>query len=750
VVYRGGKRYVARFASSAIRKEGRLAIPESEQYGLDVRTPGLLDTLQLRARARHAVGDHDVEVRVEASGLNFRDVLMALGTYSGEPGPIGGEFCGVVTSVGKDIAHVCVGDRVMGIGSAAFSTSVVTPGALVTRVPKGLSAREAATIPMVFLTALYAFKHLGSLKAGERVLIHSAAGGVGMAAVQLARRTGAQVFATASRRKWDAVKALGIEHVMDSRTLDFSEHVMAATSGEGVDVVLNALTGEYIRRSLSVLRKSGRFLEMGKAEIWSAKQVSEVNPGVSYRAFDLIEAGPELIQSMLVELVSGFEAGELTPLPYQCFELEDSIDAFRLMARGGHIGKLVLEPSTSKSQEDGVPIRTEGTYLITGGLGGLGLEVAKWLSQRGAGRLALVGRRGLTEAAKEAVEALRSTGTEVIVRAVDMSDRAAVGALVDELRAGERPLRGVIHAAAVLDDGLIMQQNWERYERVLAPKALGAWHLHELTGEMELDFFVLFSSVASLLGSAAQSNYAASNAFLDGLAHVRRSQGKSALSINWGAWSQVGMAAQLDASHRRRRQQAGFDDVEPAMGLEALAVALRSGAAQVGVVPIRWSSFLKQIGVVPPLFSDWQEHLQPTQPGGSFAKDVAALPFDQRKARVQALVETKVRKVLGLGATDDVYDDQPLKELGLDSLMAVELRNELAHELGTPLPATLVFDHPTTRDLTNYVLSLVPSESEATAASTQSDNDEGISQLEGEALLDFYDKIVSDLDARSN
>nr|AOG74797.1 polyketide synthase [Byssovorax cruenta] len=701
VAWRAGKRYVARLVKA--KAKAGPAIPDAVSYQLQTAHKGLLEHLRLVAAERRAPAAGEVEIQVEASGLNFRDVLNALGMYPGEAGPLGAECAGVVVAVGAGVTHVAVGDAVMALAKGAFCRFVTVDARLVAPQPAGLSMEQAATLPVVFLTALYALTDLGGLKAGERVLIHAAAGGVGMAAVQIARWIGAEVFATASPPKWDVVRAMGVEHVQNSRTLSFAEAFRTATQGQGVDVVLNALTGAFVDASAGLLCPGGRFLEMGKTDLRSASAMASAYPGVLYRAFDLMDAGPERIMQLFGRLLEGFASGQLRPLPVRSFAMTDAEAAFRFMAQARHVGKIALLAAHDRPI---APLCAESTVLITGGLGALGLHMAKWLwEQHHVKHLVLVGRSAPDGERLQAVEALRAAGARVTVAQADVADASGVRALLDAVPA-ELPLSGVIHAAGLLDDGVLAQQNATRFARVLSPKVRGAWNLHVETQGLPLRFFVMFSSAASVLGSAGQSSYAAGNAFLDALAQRRRAEGLPAQSLNWGPWAEGGMAETLDATQRTRLTRQGIGSLSPEVGLSLLEQALSRREVQLCILSLDARVFLQSLGgTVPPLWRALFSARPTRAPAeGGWAARLSALAPEARLQEVKAAVRAETAKVLGLSAAGDLPEKRPLKELGLDSLMAVELRNALAARRGKALPATLVFDYPTVEALARHLL----------------------------------------------
>ena len=588
LVLRGKTRYVARlerYVPQILPGEVQRRIPAGDQpFRLEIDTPGILDHLMLRATTRREPGPGEVEIAVVAASLNFLDVLKALGIFPGQglDAPIlGGECAGRVTALGTNVVELAVGDEVVALAGGCIGTHVTTSAHCVVAKPTHLSFEQAAAIPVVFLTAYYALHSLARITKGERILIHSAAGGTGLAAVQLAQFLGAEIFATAgSTEKREYLRSLGIQHVMDSRSLTFAEEVLAATQDRGVDVVLNSLTGAAMAKSLSVLAPYGRFIELGKKDIYqnSLLELAPFRKNLSYFALDLagmVRERPMMVSSLLEEVMQLFKAGLLKPPPTRVFPIPRFVEAFHTMAQAKHIGKLVISLQnrtealiTPTSPAIG-PIRTDSTYLITGGLGAIGLKVAQWLVEQGAKHLVLLNRSGASAIEEEHLTPLTRDGAYVRVAQVDVRQTEQVASLLAEVARSMPPLRGIFHAAGVLDDGLMLNLDEERFQKVLEPKMLGAWNLHALTQTTPLDFFVLFSSAASLLGSPGQSNYAAANAFLDALAHHRQALNLPALSINWGPWAMVGLAA-TQANRGDRLAMLGIESLSPAQGIEAL------------------------------------------------------------------------------------------------------------------------------------------------------------------------------------
>jgi acyl transferase domain-containing protein len=718
---------------------------------LEKGSGGTFDELALRPMQRRVPGRGEVEIRMHAAGLNFRDVMNALAMRD-DPEPLGGECAGRIVAVGEGVTGFSVGDDVVAIAEASFASHATTTAALVRRLPAGLGFAEAATLPFAFMTAWHALHALGGLRRGETVLVHAGAGGVGMAAIQIARAAGARVFATAgSEAKRELLRSLGVDAVFDSRTLGFAEQVQEVTRGLGVDLVLNSLAGEFIGASVRCLAPAGRFLEIGKRDIWSAKRFAEQRPRGHYHAIDLnamrIEQ-PAATAALFDGVMAAIEAGTLGPLPRQCFPLERAADAFRYMAMARHVGKVVLtQVDHAAASLDSIDERA--SYLVTGGLSGLGLLTAQLLVERGARHLWLVGRRAPTPEALRALDELRARGAQVSTLQADIARPDEVRRVLADI-APETPLRGIVHSAGLLEDGALMQQSWERFLRPLGPKVDGSWALHEATLGARLDFFVLYSSIASVLGSSGQGNHAAANAFMDALAAQRQAQGLPGLAISWGAWSEIGAAADRRIDERVAAQ--GLGVIAPQRGLQWLQQLMAGTAAHVGVCPVRWDAFLARPGARTPFVSGFvtQAATEARASGAAAPQATAGTALLEQLQQASAsrrhelllgFVGDHVARVVGASGRETIDVRQPLNEMGLDSLMAVELRNRLGSGLGLArsLPATLVFDHPTLEALATYLGRdvLPPGEApgaEASASAAPADAVRAIDDLSDEEI----------------
>ena len=687
-------------------RSGNLTVPRSGDYALLPTERGAIDNLRITEKEVPAPEDGYVQVRVEAAGLNFRDVLNVLGLYPGDPGPIGGDFAGVVTQLGDGVTGVEVGQRVYGSMQGAFASRFNVPSQFLAPIPDGVSAVEAATIPAAALTVRLSFDW-AQLKPGDKVLIHAASGGVGLAAVQMAQQFGAEVYATASTFKRATLRKLGVKYVYDSRTMDFADQILIDTDGAGVDVVLNSLTSEgFIDATLRATAQGGRFAEIAKRDIWSTEQMAAARPDIDYEivALDTVMfTEPDRIRDLLTEVSAGLEKGEWTPLPAEIYPLTETRAAFRRMQHARHIGKIVVQiPNPLQPQQD-------RSYLITGGLGAIGLHTAAYLAQLGAGDIVLTSRRAPDADAQQAIDEITErTRCRIHVFTADVGVESETAALLDRIRAELPPLAGVAHLAGVLDDALLGQQSVERFRTTLAAKAFGAAYLDRFTRDDALDFFIVSSSVSALFGSPGQSNYATANALLDGLVAQRRSQGLPATGINFGPWAQGGMASSEAASANISAQ--GLIPLDPSAALSALAEVVANGTGQATVIKANWARAAKVLGTQRSPILDL---VLPSAVGevtgdSELLKQLQEIPVPQRAGFVTEFLQKEVQNFLRLAqppaATSRFLD------LGTDSLMAIELRNRLHSQFGGKftLNATAVFDYPTIGGLAEYLVGQLP------------------------------------------
>ncbi len=697
LVLRHGSAYLPRLVRARA-----LTPPPTPCWRLGTTGKGDLANLALLPTEPSVLGPGQVRVGVRAAGLNFHDVVVAVGAVADEG--LGGEAAGVVIETAPDVTAFRVGDAVMGLfpNNNAFAPTAVTDHRAVVAVPAGCSFAQAASVPSVFVTAYHALVDIAGLVGGQRLLIHAGAGGVGQAAIQIARHLGAQVYATAHPSKHGVLEGLGVPrgHIASSRTLDFGAAFGAATGGQGMDVVLNCLTGPFIDASLDLLARGGRFVEIGKTDVRSPAQIAVTHPGIGYHPVDVSVMAPERLNATLTTVAGMFAAGVLQPLPITSYGLAQAVRAFRDMSQARHTGKIVLLPPAV--------FDPQGTVLITGGTGTLGAVFAEHLVRGyGVRHLLLVSRSGAAAAgAGELHQRLTGLGAQVTISACDVSDPGQLGALLEAIPARHR-LSAVIHAAAVLDDAVIGELTGEQLETVLAAKADAAWHLHHLTRDAELDAFVVFSSAAGVMGNAGQANYAAANAFCDALAYHRRHR-HQATSLAWGYWQGTGLTAQLSSTEQTRLTRGGLVPISTDHGLALFDAALSQQQPYLIPCPVNASALARQARqqTLPAILSALtRARPQAATAAGpnTLAAQLAAQTPDKQLHTLTTLVTTATATVLAHPDPGALDTERPFKDLGIDSLTALELRNTLTTQTGLSLPATVIFDQPTPAALASHI-----------------------------------------------
>ncbi len=724
-------RFVARLVPDDISAEivrqaagTNMSVPSSSPYQLRIPRPGSFDGLRYEPIERRAPEAGQVELEVHSAGLNFSDVLKALGLYPGVKDsivPLGIEASGIVTAVGAGVEHLKVGDAAMGVAPYAFGSHTTTAGYALVPKPDNVSHDEACTIPITFLTAHHALIRLAHLQQGERVLIHAGAGGVGLAAIQIAQHLGAEVFATAgSDKKRDLLRSLGVKQVMNSRTLDFVEEVRKATNREGVDVVLNSLPGEAITASLGLLKAYGRFLEIGKIDIYQDRKIGLLpfQDNLSYFAIDLdrvLRERPDYVRELFAEVMNHFESGDYRPLALTHFAVEQTAAAFRYMSQRKNIGKVVVGVVADNESQEIHPDRLlhkEGGYLVTGGLGALGRQLASWLVDNGAGGVALLSRRTPDDTTQQELVELSRRGASIVALQGDVTDLESLKAAIRNLPADFPKLRGVIHAAGLLDDGLLADLTSERLQKVLLPKTIGAWNLHQITTSTDLpvgdvDCFVLFSSIAAVLGSPGQANYAAANSALDALAHWRRSQGLSAMTFNWGPFDGSQLAGGGMASGGKedaiRQKGMGLLGSDEAFALMGRLLGAEKPPTQSVVIDAHWDAMSRLLaGRSTPLLdgllvSDIQGAVNSKVDSALRSRLIAASP-EARRQELELIVRDELARVMSVDP-EQLDTEQPLSALGLDSLMSLELKNNLEAKLDFTLPMAKLLEGPSINSL---------------------------------------------------
>jgi phthiocerol/phenolphthiocerol synthesis type-I polyketide synthase C len=757
IALRDQQRYVSRLVPAPVGATGDLAVEARRTVvsldgggavRLQIDQPGRLDELKLHAVKRITPAAGQVEVRVVAAGLNFSDVLKAMGVYPGLDGAapvIGGECVGFVTAVGEDVDTVGVGQRVIAFGPGTFGSYMTTLADLVAPVPEALPDGEAAAFGIAYLTAWHSLCEVGRLAAGERVLIHSATGGVGLAAVSIAKMIGARIYTTAgSDAKREMLAGLGVEYVGNSRNVEFADEILDITDGYGVDVILNSLPGEAIQRGVQILAPGGRFVELGKKDVHADASLglAALAKSASFAVVDLdlnLKLQPARYRAMLAHILEHVADGKLRVLPVTEFSLAEAPDAFRLMAAGRHTGKIVVSiPSGGDIEAIASPppqplVSSDGGYLIVGGMGGLGFVVAQWLVEQGAGMVVLNGRSSASDETRSAIADLTAAGSRIEVVTGDIADPDTAGRLVAAVQGAGFRVAGVLHSAMVLDDEIVLNISDSAARRVFTPKVAGSWRLHQATAALDVDWWLTFSSVASMLGAPGQGTYAAANSWVDGLVAHRRSLGLPAVGINWGPWAEVGRA-QFFAD-------LGVAMITVEQGLAAMQLALAADRARTGVFSLdarQWfQAFPAAAGSS--LFAKLQDlSTGERRGGGAIRAELDACDAAERPGRLATAIAGEIRAVLR--STEPIDPDRPMESLGLDSLMALELRNRLEASLGTMLPAALVWAYPTITDLAGALCERLGYAAGAEAEPTQ----EAESELSDEEMA-----LLSDLVAAS-
>ena len=708
-----GRRFVNRVRETSLAEQSRIGASETATgtaapaYKLDFRPQGGIDSLYLAEIERRAPKAGEIEIAIRAAGLNFRDVLWAMGMLpeeaveQGFSGPtIGMECAGEVVRVGEGVTSVKPGDRVISFASSCFASHVTTLASSATLMPEGFSFAEAATIPTTFVTAWYALDYLARMEPGETVLIHGAAGGVGLAAIQIAKARGAIVIGTAgSADKQRLVRDMGADYVLSSRSLKFADDIFAITGGKGIDIVLNSLAGEAITKGLEALKPFGRFLEIGKRDLYANSRIGlrPFRQNLSYFGIDadtLLVERPQLAMRVFGEVVAALKDRTLRPLPHATTPISRASEAFRAMQQSRHVGKLVITMDDADAKAlpvvaaEGRGIKAGATYLVTGGLGGFGLATAQWLADQGATSLALVSRRGAaSEEAQAALAAFEAQGVMVRAFAADVADPAAVRSTLAEIRSSMAPLRGIIHSAAVIEDAPLMKVDQGLLHRVFGAKVLGAYNLHTETLSDDLDLFVMYSSSSAVVGNPGQSTYVAANIYLDALAEQRRAAGLPALSIGWGAIKDAGFLTRNAAVEEMLAHRAGMEATPVADALAEMGRLIACGATRVAAARFNLMRLGQSLaGARTPRFKKLiPEGLSATPEGAnSIASALEASSVEERRTLLLSRVRIHIGRVIGLDA-EQVEADKPLSELGIDSLMAVELAEALEQDIGKPL-----------------------------------------------------------------
>ncbi len=745
---------------------------------LDFDAPGPFQNLRWKTKPTPSPGPGQIAIAPLAAGLNFRDVMYAMGLlpeealedgFAGQT--LGMECSGVVAAVGEGVEEFKLGDEVIAFAPASFSSLTITSASAVIPKPSELSFAAAATIPSAFYTAYHALVELAALQAGERVLIHGAAGGVGIAAIQIARHIGAEIFATAGNdEKRDFVRLLGADHVLNSRTLDFADDIRRATNGEGVDVILNSLAGEAVTKNLEILRPFGRFLELGKRDFCENNRIGlrPFRHNIRYFAVDadqVMALRPDMAARGFRRLLELFRQRILAPLPLTVFPASEAAEAFRFMQHASQTGKVVLDladlPSVPpvRGASRTPPVVAEATYLVTGGLSGFGLETARWLVAHGARSLALLGRRGAaSEEAAAFVAECRRGGVLVLDEPCDVTNRQALDRVLGMIRAERPPLRGVFHAATVIDDALIMNLEPAKAEAVLAPKVTGASLLDQMTRHDSLDHFVLYSSATTFFGNPGQAAYVAANAALEELAAHRRRSGLPATCVSWGPIGDTGYLSRHEQIKNALAARTGGQPLKSLDALRFLGAAMNDGTSQVAWMDLDWDALAR---FLPSAGSPRYQMLSHLHGSGAASPESATdLRRELERMEPAELLETlkgilkeEIGGILRV-APDKLDENRSLLEVGMDSLMGVELMTSLENNLGVSIPIMALNEGPTISRLAERLCHVIRPPENAEESGDASPLAEQAKQLAAQHAAEVTQtdiaELVADIEGRTD
>ncbi|HEX2925560.1 MAG TPA: SDR family NAD(P)-dependent oxidoreductase, partial [Ruminiclostridium sp.] len=710
IAIRNGQRYVpslVKFASKSM-EAGKTQVNFNKPYSLRLKAKGSIDYLDYEEVVRQDLSDNDIEIEVMAAGFNFRDIIQVLNLMDDEANWFGLDCTGRVTRKGKKVQNFEIGDIVVAFAPDCFGKYVTVNTDFAIKKPDNMNIFEAATIPAAYLTAFYIMRYLVTLKKGNSILIHAGTGGLGVALINLAKNMGLVVYATASRHKRFLLRQLGVEHIFDSRSTEYSEQIRQMTNGEGLDAVVNSFTGEHISKNFSLLKSGGHFIEVGERSTLTPEQVAAYRTDVKYSAFalfDVIEANPKIMKEMFSQLDDLLKNGRIKPIPYQIFDKKYVKDAFRFIQKGKHIGKILL--NFSEGQQE---VGQKNTVVIAGGSGGIGWEVVKYWAKNHNDFLVILGRRPQTEEIYEKLNQIREQGKDIVYYSVDIGNINELSAVFEQIYAKLPPLKGIVHSAGVISDNLIRNESWDNVEKVISPKMYGVWNLHTLTCTKELEFFILFSSVTAVMGSIGVSSYAVGNSYMDGFAQYRRQLGLPCLSLNWGPWQSVGMLTRLNAIAKEIWTQNGFKTLSTEEGLQVFD-ELKEHNGNISIMPVDWSKWLKQYqeNKIPDMLFNFMGNCNsdknndksvPVNNGGLAASgqlDTLSKVYDE--------LTKMLKRVLQRDISNEELEKHSFQKIGLDSLMSVEFRNLLNEKFQTSFPVSLLYNYPDLGTLNRYICS---------------------------------------------
>ncbi|MGA8164998.1 MAG: SDR family NAD(P)-dependent oxidoreductase [Waddliaceae bacterium] len=669
---------------------------------LQVEKPGA--RFSFREGSLRSPGPKEVLIKVDTVSLNFKDVMKVWGkldhrvlegTYFGEE--LGMECSGTVVAIGKGVVKWSEGDQVVVLWPNLFQSFVTVPQEALFPIPPKTTL-ETAPITIPFVTAVKGLKEIARLKSGESCLIHSGTGAVGLAAIQYAASVGAEIYTTAGNEEKRAyLKQLGLTHVSDSRSLTFYDDVMKWTKGRGVDVILSALSDDLFHKSWELMAPYGRFIDIGKGAMMMGERLSLLpfNRNALFAAIDLdrmLVDDPRQVRRTMRAAYRLFEKGVFHALPTKLYPADAVAEAFSWLMRGKHIGKVGVSFRDAKVEVAAASqplFREEASYVVTGGTRGVGLEVAQWLVGKGVRHLYLISRSGIaTEEGSKALRSMRQRGATVHVVTADAANYPQMRRLWKTIHP---TVRGVFHLAMVLDDGWLNDLDADQLERVMMPKAQGAWNLHRLTEASRLDYFVLFSSISALIGNPGQGSYVMANSFLDGLARFRKQEGLPGISINWGAIASTGVVAR-DETIGRHLENMGIKSLSIPEVLTQLESILLAQPSQVGVMEVDWakagalrSSLLSDLTAKNSLLSKEQGMIAGREEILIILKDMAADVLHMDPGSIET--------------------EKSLTQMGVDSLIAMEMQASFQQKFAIDIPAMMILKGATLGEISHFLAS---------------------------------------------
>ena len=725
--FRGNKVYTRTLQPLSLEENNneqrlRKVCPSTTAIKLIQQKKGFIDSLAFYQSERVTPKDNEVEIQVKSFALNYKDILKAYNrlpdyvlenTYFGDN--LGMENSGIITRVGQRVEGIQVGDEVVNPTPDAFQSFITIPTTYVTPKPKPLSFDEAPVMTG-YLAALRGIVDIARLQKNEKILIHNATGGVGIAALQIAQMTGAEIYATAgTTEKRQYLKDQGIEHIYDSRTLLFAEEILHDTGGYGVDVVINAIAGDTLYKSFELLAPYGRFIEIGKKDIGenAGLPMWTFNRNITFASVDIDRMFLERVeesQNLLKRIVDHFNRGDFKPNPIVKFSAAEVVGAFKFMAQNKHIGKVVVSMEADQvpalaAKTDKQVVHPSGTYLITGGTGGFGLEVAKWLVAKGAKYLVLCSRRGAaSHECKQFLSDYAHTDIHIRAESLDITDKIAVKKLIDVIQSSRHPVRGIFHSAMTLDDGYLMDMTPERFEKVLAVKVDGAMNLFDAIKESTLDYFISFSSISSIIGNPGQANYVVANSFLDQFSEMLRMHNISGITINWGVFLDTGVVKR-SKDVKKMLELTGITGFSTSQALTCMQTVIEKAFPQVGVFDVDWQiwSTNNPESATHPKFSKLTGFDNQSDAQKAFILELLACDSrEAQKNRVISEIKQQLSKILKI-PEDKADTSISISHLGIDSLSTVELRHAIEQKTGVNVKVVQLMEGPSIQELGQFV-----------------------------------------------